>query len=83
MIECPACKGYGCERCKDGRLQIDGCPQEQVKGLGPFCRLSDLFVKGLPPIAGGALDQSAQFVEASQFLQNTEQRIVEAWRANQ
>lgn len=82
-IECPSCRGYGCSECKDGRMELTGCPQDEVKGLRQFCQLSDLFAKGVMPISGGALEQSAQFVEASQFLQNTEDRIVRQWQANQ
>jgi hypothetical protein len=30
--------------------------------------LADLFEKGVLPVAGGALDQSASFIEAARFL---------------
>lgn len=32
----------------------------------------DLFEKGLPPIAGGTLDQSVWFIEAARILSNEE-----------
>jgi hypothetical protein len=32
-----------------------------------FTRLADLYEKGLPPVSGGSLDQSAYFVEACAF----------------
>lgn len=45
-----------------------GCPQ---KMLGPklieFTRLATLYEKGLPPIAGGSLEQAAWFIDACEF----------------
>jgi hypothetical protein len=35
-------------------------------------QLIDLFEKGLPPIAGGTLDQSVWFLEAVKVLSNEE-----------
>jgi hypothetical protein len=37
--------------------------------------LCDLFGKGMPPIAGGTLDQSASFVNAVQFFDNEERKV--------
>jgi hypothetical protein len=33
----------------------------------------DLFEKGLPPVAGGVLDQSAAFINAAKFFHNEKQ----------
>lgn len=37
--------------------------------------LIDLFHKGIPPIAGGSLDQSAGFIDAAQQLRNDEAKL--------
>jgi len=37
--------------------------------------LFDLFNKGLPPIAGGVLDQSIGFIEAAQFFESEEGKV--------
>jgi hypothetical protein len=41
----------------------------------PLVELADLFEKGIPPIAGGALDQSAWFLSASKILASDESSI--------
>jgi hypothetical protein len=38
-------------------------------------RLGDLFAKGLPPVVGGVLDQSAWFIQAVGILQRDEEQI--------
>jgi hypothetical protein len=37
--------------------------------------MADLFNEGLPPVAGGSLDQSASFVDAVRILKYEENRI--------
>jgi len=44
--------------------------------------LIDLFHKGLPPVAGGSLDQSAQFLNAARLLKSYENEFRQN-RANQ
>lgn len=75
-IHCPACDGEGCDECGDGWFQIDGCPSEYAADLGNTLRLVDLFKKGLPPVAGGSLDQSAWFVSVANRLESEEGRIM-------
>lgn len=74
-IECVTCGGVGCENCNQGVVAIIGCPSRACTGVGSVCQLIDLFDKGLPPIAGGALDQSASFLAAVSILHNEESRI--------
>lgn len=74
-IECPTCRGYGCGDCNRGHIDMKGCPQKLCKGIGPVLEMIDLFHEGIPPVGGGALDQSASFLEAARFLKNVEQRI--------
>jgi len=33
----------------------------------------ELFEKGLPPVSGGVLDQSASFIEAAKYYANEDQ----------
>lgn len=65
-IECPECDGHadGCDHCREGFVQIQGCPQKFCSDVVEAVQLFDLYEKGLPPIAGGALDQSAWFIDA-------------------
>jgi hypothetical protein len=41
----------------------------------PLVELADLFEKCIPPIAGGALDQSAWFLKAVKILSSDESEI--------
>ena len=57
------CRGLGCDECEDGYFAIAGCPNAYVRRLLPALRLADMYEKGLPPIAGGTLDQAASFID--------------------
>ncbi len=66
-IDCPECDGKGCEQCQErGQFLLTECPYKTH--LTPeVCELvyfANLYKKGVPPVAGGALDQSAWFMEA-------------------
>lgn len=65
-IECTECDGYGdkCTHCNEGFIEIKGCPQEYCREVVEAIQFFDLYEKGLPPVAGGALDQSAWFLDA-------------------
>lgn len=69
-IECPECRGNGCQHCNQGRMTITGCPNKECSTMYQFVQLADLFSKGILPTAGGALDQSASFIEAVQFYES-------------
>jgi hypothetical protein len=47
----------------------------QCGDIAYVARLADLFEKGMPPIAGGALDQSAWFLDAVSFLRSDEANL--------
>jgi hypothetical protein len=49
-------------------VTILGCPNKYCASVVRLAKLADLFEKGLPPVAGGALDQSAWFIDAVQVL---------------
>jgi hypothetical protein len=51
---------------------IRGCPNHYCREVADAIPLMDLFEKGLPPISGGTLDQSASFLEACRIFRNEE-----------
>lgn len=75
-IECPCCDGRGeCEHCDDGHVLIPGCPTRYCDEIVPAVELIDLFHEGMPPVDGGALDQSDWFLNAARFLKNEDALI--------
>ena len=75
-IECPSCSGNGCSDCEEkGVFVIDGCPNTYCGPVARLCRLADLFDKGILPVAGGALDQAAWFLEAVGVLASDEHQM--------
>lgn len=47
---------------------ITGCPLELVtRDVWQVIEFAELFEKGLPPVAGGVLDQTKSFLEAAMF----------------
>lgn len=74
-IECPSCSGEGCDECNRGLVRIDGCPQSYCRDMAYTVRLADLFDKGLPPVAGGSLDQSAWFLDAVGIFRYDESQV--------
>lgn len=66
-----------CPECDDGHLTITDCPQAPAhisQEMHRTASLADLYAKGLPPVAGGALEQSAWFVEAARWLWREQER---------
>lgn len=74
-IECSDCNGQGCDLCNHGMVNVSGCPKDFCYPVATATRLVDLFDKGLPPVAGGSLDQSVWFLEAARILRNDEAQI--------
>jgi hypothetical protein len=77
VIECTECGEQGCDVCSgQGRIVIDCCPQKlidsQTAELLTFAKLYD---KGLPPVQGGALDQTKSFISACQFVWSEQARL--------
>lgn len=68
QIECPACDGKGCQACnQSGSFYLDVCGHKYAAEMGTLVHYADLYEKGLPPVAGGTLDQSAWFTDAAQL----------------
>ena len=75
-VDCPECEQRGCDFCNgDGRHEYASCPQEHTREVAPLLPLVSLFEKGLPPVAGGALDQDHWFLEACQYLWSEHARV--------
>jgi hypothetical protein len=67
-IICPACDGEGCEECRNGEINITDCPLLLItRDVWDLIRYAELFEKGLPPIAGGVLQQADIFIQAAEF----------------
>lgn len=72
---CPVCNDRGCFEC-DGRGQIEivCCPMDYVtEDIIQLLEYAELFKKGLPPIAGGTLDQAKNFLSAARMVFNEQQ----------
>lgn len=58
-----------CSNCRAGILEIVECPLERIPvRIWRVVRYAGLYEKGLPPVAGGALDQTAVFLAACGFI---------------
>jgi hypothetical protein len=69
MATCPACGGRGCEDCGlTGTFEVTCCPLEWVDGqIFEMIEMVEFYEKGIPPVAGGLLDQMAYFVKFASF----------------
>ncbi len=69
-MDCVNCGGKGCIECEDtGKFAITKCPLEFITtDVFELIALAELFEKGLPPVAGGVLDQAKIFVDAARFV---------------
>jgi hypothetical protein len=53
-----------------GDFRIEGCPNKFCGDVAETIPLINFFYKGLPPVAGGVLDQTTKFVNAARYFQN-------------
>lgn len=56
-------------------VKIQGCPTEFAASVFNTVRVIEFFQKGMPPIQGGVLDQSASFLRAVSFFDRDEQEL--------
>jgi len=69
VMQCPICGGRGCDECVGGEIEHTSCPLYLIGGdIADAIDYAELWEKGLPPIAGGALDQSQSFIIAARFI---------------
>lgn len=75
-IACSRCSSRGCPDCGGtGWIVIDSCPQRWIgRDTIELVECMSLFRRGLPPVAGGVLDQTHWFVSAASFYQNEYER---------
>jgi hypothetical protein len=80
-VDCPECEGANedCKACKgEGHREITRCPKSYLTPeILDFFHYADLQADGLPPVAGGALSQTAGFLQSLQYMRREENR----WRA--
>lgn len=76
-LRCLGCDGKGCDECGgSGFTEITGCPQRELThDIFELAEFSELYSKGLPPVAGGALDQTKSFVDAHRQLTRDQQTL--------
>ena len=77
LVECAECGGGGCAECGGaGRWMLEHCPLRLWdSGLDELFDLAALQSKGLPPIAGGALDQAHWWMECAARLVDEQRRV--------
>lgn len=78
-IECTWCDGdpKGCDHCHYGRMEITQCPMELITpDIVGLLEDTELFYRGLAPVAGGVLAQSARFIEAARFVRATQNEVI-------
>jgi len=56
---------------------VTTCPQKFIGGITSVLPLVELFHAGLPPVAGGVLDQSAWFVEVARTVKREDAKVVQ------
>jgi hypothetical protein len=70
MIVCPECEKKGCPSCdKTGEIRLTECPIVYA-GSETFevLTFAELAKSGLPPVHGGALDQTLSFIQACRMI---------------
>ena len=73
-MDCPDCRDGSCGHCDGGTVKITRCPLELITpDVYEAMELAELYEKGLAPVAGGTLDQTANFAAAARLI----------WRENE
>ena len=70
-MECVGCGGLGCDECGGvGSVDIADCPMNLIdRRTQEFIEYAELYIDhGLPPVAGGSLDQAASFLAGCRFV---------------
>jgi hypothetical protein len=75
-IACPTCEEAGCDDCGgSGYFEVTDCPKSLIdRETLRAIRMADLMRQGLPPVAGGVLDQSAWFVSFYELFRSEQIR---------
>lgn len=74
-VTCPACAGQRCDACGGmGRWRLTTEPRAYVKPWAwTVIEIADRYRKGLPPVAGGSLDQTHWINQACTFVDSERQ----------
>lgn len=68
-MQCITCGGKGCDECKNGNIEITDCPLKIITpDIWEIIEYAELYEKGIPPLAGGALDQIKNFTDACRMI---------------
>jgi hypothetical protein len=72
VVACPTCDEQGCGDCNgEGFFYVRGCPKQEIDlELYHVIKLADYLESGLPPVAGGSLNQAAWFMDFSRLLRS-------------
>jgi hypothetical protein len=58
-------------------MKITRCPLLDMTGdIAELIADTDLFYQGLPPVAGGTLDQSARFIKAARYIKQKQNEML-------
>jgi hypothetical protein len=72
-IECPSCAKRGCGECEGkGRFKISG-PIKVPSWCWSVLTVSERYRKGVPPVAGGSLDQTNWINQVCDFVDGERQ----------
>lgn len=79
-IQCVVCNGLNFDKCdycgKTGAIEIKDCPEKIITSdIWMIMELAKLYAKGLPPVAGGVLDQAHNFIEAVNYIFSEEYKL--------
>jgi len=81
MADCPVCGGRGCGDCKQtGRFEVTACPMLWIEpAIWELIDMAEFWEKGMPPVAGGVMDQTAYFVAFAQRVFAEEKKYKKKW----
>jgi hypothetical protein len=72
VVACPNCDEQLCDDCQNqGFFLVDDCPKQAIDlELYQATRLAGFLDSGLPPVAGGTLNQAAWFLDFAACLKS-------------
>lgn len=84
-VTCAACEGYGCDECgKSGEVMLYRCPtSHNTAEIALAFEALAWSEKGVLPVPGGLLDQSAAFVSFARLVWSERGKIERARRASE
>jgi len=79
ILACVSCDGAGCGACGwSGEWRIERCPQLEAGEVGwEALMLAEAWRKGVPPEAGGVLDQDARLLSVIEYATAERSRAID------